>query len=158
MWALFEWRGSGGRVLSLSGGGRRGAARRLLVLMVGCLSADHCVMTEGIILKVEALGWAQKQPAMHDGPIVTWHNGDPIAPVPASDVGADAVEDGSVAPEQPLFFPVDFHDTMDNDVATISPLRVVLVDVGADNVQGAADQEALAADQGLANVQGAADQ
>ena len=31
-----------------------------------------CAMTEGIILQVEALGWAQKQPNMHDGPIVTW--------------------------------------------------------------------------------------
>ena len=55
-------------------------------------------MTEGIISKVEALGRAQKQPAMHDGPIVTWRNGDPIGPVPASDVAADAIEDGSVAP------------------------------------------------------------
>ena len=55
-------------------------------------------MTESIISKVEALGQAQKQPAMHDGPIVTWRNGDPIAPVPASNVDADAVEDGSVAP------------------------------------------------------------
>ena len=30
-----------------------------------------CAMTEGIIPKVEALGRAQKQPVMHNGPIVT---------------------------------------------------------------------------------------
>ena len=105
-------------------------------------------MTEGIISKVEALGRAQKQPAMHDGSIVTWRNGDPITPVPASDIDVDAVEDGLVAPEQPLFLPVELHDTMDIDVATVASLRVVPVDVGAANVQGAADQGALAADQG----------
>ena len=88
-----------------------------------------CAMTEGIISKVEALDRAQKRPAMHNGPIVTWRNGDPIAPVLASDVDADAIEDGSVALERPLFLPVDLHDTMDNDVATIAPLRVVPVDV-----------------------------
>ena len=71
---------------------------------------------------------------MHDGQIVTWRNGDLIAPVPASDVDADAVEDVSAAPKQPLFLPVDFRDTMDNDVATVAPLRVELVDVGAENV------------------------
>ena len=38
---LFEWRGSGGQLLSLSGGGHRGAARGLLVLIVGCGSADR---------------------------------------------------------------------------------------------------------------------
>ena len=37
---------------------------------------------------------------------------------------------------------------MDVDVATVAPLRVVPVDVGAENVQGAADQGALAEDQG----------
>ena len=105
-------------------------------------------MTEGIISKVAALGWAQKQPAMHDGPIITWRNGDPIAPVPASDVDADVVEDGSVAPEQPLFLPVVLPDPMDIDVATVVPLRVVPVDAGAEYVQGAADQGALAANQG----------
>ena len=41
---------------------------------------------------------------MHDGPIVTWRNGDPIAPVVASDVEPDAVKDDFVAPDQPLFF------------------------------------------------------
>ena len=115
-------------------------------------------MTERIISKVEALGRAQKQPAMHDGLIVTWRNGGPIAPVPASEVDADVFEDDSVALEQPLFLPIDLHDTMDNDVTTIAPLRVVPVDVGAENIQGAADQGALAAGQGTANVQGAADQ
>ena len=45
---------------------------------------------------------------------------------------------------------------MDNDVATIAPLRVVPIDVEAENVQGAADQGALVTDQGA--VQGAADQ
>ena len=59
---------------------------------------------------------------MHDGPIVMWRSDDPIAPVPASDVDADAIEDGSDAPEQPLFLPVDLHDSMDNDVTTIAPL------------------------------------
>ena len=112
-------------------------------------------MTEGIISKVEALGQAQKQPAMHDGPIV----GDPIAPVPvpASDVDAYAVEDDSVAPEQPFFLPVDLNATVDVDVATVAPLRVVPVDVGAENVQGAADQGALAVNLGATAGQGAAD-
>ena len=50
-----------------------------------------CAMTESVITKVEALGWAQTQPVMHDGPIVTWRNGDPIAPAIASDIDADAV-------------------------------------------------------------------
>ena len=49
-----------------------------------------CVMTEGVISRVQALGWAQKQPIMHDGPIVIWRNGDPIAPAVVSDVDADA--------------------------------------------------------------------
>ena len=40
-----------------------------------------CAMTDGIILQVEALCRAQNQPGMHDGPIVTWQNGDPIAPI-----------------------------------------------------------------------------
>ena len=35
---------------------------------------------------------------MQYGPIVTWRNGDPIAPVPNSDAAAEAVEDDSVAP------------------------------------------------------------
>ena len=35
MWALFGWEGSGGQVLSLSGGGGRGTALGLLLLMVG---------------------------------------------------------------------------------------------------------------------------
>ena len=47
---------------------------------------------------------------------------------------------------------------MDVDVAMVAPLRVVLVDVGAENVQGAADQGALPADQGATAGQGAADQ
>ena len=93
---------------------------------------------------------------MHNEPIVAWRNGDPIAPVPASDVVADTVEDGSVAPEQPLFLPVIFPDPMDNDVATIAPLRAIPVDTGAEYAQGAADQGSLAANQGA--VQGAADQ
>ena len=35
MWALFGWKGSGRRVLSLSGAGRCGTALGLLLLMVG---------------------------------------------------------------------------------------------------------------------------
>ena len=44
MWALFGWKGSGGQVLSLSGGGCRGAALGLLLLMVGVhgLPLNYC--------------------------------------------------------------------------------------------------------------------
>ena len=108
--------------------------------------------TEGIILKVEALGRVQKQPVMHDGPIATWRNGDPIALIVVSDVDADAAEDDLVALDQPLFLPLDLDAIEDVDVATVAPLRVLLADVGAENVpgvagQGAADQ--AAADQGV---------
>ena len=63
-------------------------------------------MTEGIISKVKALGRAQKQPAMHNGSIVTWRNGDPMAPVPATDADAEAVKDGSVAQNSPSSCPL----------------------------------------------------
>ena len=60
-------------------------------------------MTGGVISRVEALGKAQKQPIMHDGPIVTWRNDDPIAPAVVSDVDADATMDEIVTPDPPLF-------------------------------------------------------
>ena len=47
---------------------------------------------------------------------------------------------------------------MDVDVATVVPLIVVPVNVGAKNIQGVADQGALVADQGATSGQGAADQ
>ena len=47
---------------------------------------------------------------------------------------------------------------MDIEVATVAPLRVVLVNVGAENVQGAKEQGALVADQGAMAGQGAASQ
>ena len=54
------------------------------------------MMTEGVISRVEALGRAQKQPAMHGKLIVTWRNGDPIAPVIFSIIDADAAKDDIV--------------------------------------------------------------
>ena len=103
-----------------------------------------CAMTEGIISKVEELGRVQKQPVMHNGPIVTWRAGDSIAPTVVSDVDADAPEDDLVAPDQPLFLPLDLDAIEDVDVATVAPLRVLPADVGVENVQGAAGQGALA--------------
>ena len=100
-------------------------------------------MTEGIISKVEALGQVQKQPGMHDGPIVTWRNGDPIAPIVVSDVDADAAKDDLAALDQPLFLPLDLDAIEDVDVATVAPLRVLPADIGAENVPGVADQGAL---------------
>ena len=41
---------------------------------------------------------------MHDGPIVTWKNGDPIAPAVVSDVDADAGVDDIVTLDPPLIF------------------------------------------------------
>ena len=92
---------------------------------------------------------------MHDGPIVTWRNGDPIAPVSKPDT--DTVEDGSVALEQSLFLPVDvdaLDASADVDVAMVVPFRVVPVNVGLANVLGAADQ---GADQGAADQGALAD-
>ena len=43
---------------------------------------------------------------MHDGPIVTWKNGDPIAPAVISDDGVDAGVDVDVTPDPPLFLPL----------------------------------------------------
>ena len=97
-------------------------------------------MTEGIILQVEALGRAQKQPDMHDGPIVTRRNGDPIAPIVVSDADADAADNDLVAPAQPLFLPLYLDAIKDVDVATNAPLRVLPADVGAENAPGAVDQ------------------
>ena len=61
------------------------------------LQWTKCAMTERILSQVEALGRAQKQHDMHHGSIVTWRNGDPIAPIVDSDVDADAAEDDLVA-------------------------------------------------------------
>ena len=79
---------------------------------------------------------------MHYGPIVTWRNDDPIAPLVVSDIDADAAVDDIVAPDPPLFlpaFPLDLDDINDIDVAVVAPLRVVPTDVGAENVQGMPD-------------------
>ena len=111
-----------------------------------------CAMTEGIISQVEVLGLAQKRPNMHNGPIVTWRNGDPIAPIVVPDVDAYVAKDGSVALAQPLFFPLDFDAIVDIDVAPVAPLRVHPAYVGAENAQGVADQRAAgqgAAGQGV---------
>ena len=101
-------------------------------------------MTEGVISKVEALGQAQKEPTMHDGPIATWRNGDPISPIVVSDVDADAAVDDIVAPDQPPFLPLALDAVEDIKVAAVAPLHVIQTDVGAENVQGAPDQRALA--------------
>ena len=97
-------------------------------------------MTEGVISRVEALGPAQKQPIIHDGPIFTWRNGDPIAPADVSDVDADATMDDIVALDQPLFLPLALDAVEDIDVAAVAPLCYILANVGAENVQGALDQ------------------
>ena len=91
-------------------------------------------MTEGVISKVEALGWAQNQPIMHDGPIVTWRNGDLIAPAFVFDVDAYASTDDIVTPDPTLFLPTLPLGLHDIDVATVAPLRDVPADVGAENV------------------------
>ena len=91
---------------------------------------------------MEALGQAQKQPNMHDGPIATWRNSDPIAPIAVPGIDADVAEDGSVAPDQPLFLPLDLDAIVDVDVDPVAPLRVHLADVGAENTQGVADKGA----------------
>ena len=95
-----------------------------------------CAMTEGVISKVEAHCHVQKQPIMHDGPSLTWRNGDPIAPaVVSDDNGADAGNDGDVAPPDPPMFlpplPLNPLNLDDIDVAAVAPLPVVPVDVGA---------------------------
>ena len=82
-------------------------------------------MTEGIISQVEALGWAQKQPTI-------------VVP----DVDVNAVEDGSVAPAQPLFLPLDLDAIVDVEVDPVLPLRVHQDDVEAENTQGVTDQGA----------------
>ena len=84
---------------------------------------------------------------MHDGPIVIWRNGDPIAPVVVSDDDADASVDDDITPDPPLFLSPPPLPLM--KLTSDAPLQVVLVDVGAGNDQGASvqqvpDQQALA--------------
>ena len=102
-------------------------------------------MTDDIISLVEALGRAQNQPIMHDAPIVTWRNGDPIAPTVVPDVDAVSGEQDADPPDPPLFLPHP-PPTLDTgtDVAADVPLRIVPFDVGANIApdQGAADQGA----------------
>ena len=111
----------------------------------------QCVMTDDIISRVKALGHAQKQPIMHDGPIVTWRNGDPITPAVVPDVDAVSSDEDADPSNQPLFLPPPPPPLdVDADVAVNVPLRIVQVDVGANIApdQGAADQGAP--DQGAA--------
>ena len=105
----------------------------------------QCMMTEDIIYQVEALGRTEKQSTMHDGPIATWTNGNPIAPAVISDDDADAGMGDAVAPDPPLFLPLPTIplDLDDIDVAMVAPLQVVMVNVGAENVQGAPVQGVL---------------
>ena len=116
----------------------------------------QCIMTEDVISRVEALGCAQKQPIMHDGPIATWRNGDPIAPAVASGDDADAGEDDDTTPDSPLFLPlppppIDIHEI---DFAMVAPLQVVPVNVGAGNFQGAPVQGARALPVEVKEVEG----
>ena len=66
----------------------------------------QCMMTDDVMSRVEALGRAQKQPIIHDGPMITWTNGDPITPAVISDDDADADMDDDVTPDPPLFLPL----------------------------------------------------
>ena len=79
---------------------------------------------------------------MHDGPILTWRNRDPIKPVIVSVEDDEAGNDDDVAPQNPPLFlplpplppnPIDLDDI---DLAAVAPLPVVLIDVGAGYVQG----------------------
>ena len=87
---------------------------------------------------------------MHDGPIVTWRIGDPIAPAVVSDDDADAGNDDDVAPpDPPIFLPIpplppNPLDLDDIDVAAVAPLIIVPVDIGARYVPGAPAQGASA--------------
>ena len=62
-----------------------------------------CEMTVGIIAMVEALGCAQKQPIVHDRPIVMWRNSDPTTPAVVSDDDAGN-DDDDTPPDPPMFF------------------------------------------------------
>ena len=68
--------------------------------------------------------------------------GDPIAPAVVSDVDADANVDDIVAPDLPIFLPLDLDGIDDIDVAPVAPLRNIPADIGTENVQGAPDQGA----------------
>ena len=68
--ALFGWKGSGGRVLSLSGGGRHGEARGLLLIIVGVHG-----------LTVKKLGWGSKSKTeameiRYIGSLISWDRTD----------------------------------------------------------------------------------
>ena len=97
------------------------------------------MMTKDVISRVKALGQAQKQPIMHDEPIIRWKNGDPIAPAVISDDGVDAGVDVDVTPDPPLFLPLPTLPLgLDEiDVAMVAPLQVVLVNIGADDARSA---------------------
>ena len=106
----------------------------------------RCVMTDDIISWVEALSRAQTQPIIYDGPIVRWRNGEPITPAVVPDVDAVTGDQDADPSNLPLFLPPP-PPTLDveADISADVPLRIVLVDVGANIVpdQGAADHAVL---------------
>ena len=74
---------------------------------------------------------------MHDGPILTWRNRDPIKPVIVSVEDDEAGNDDDVAPQNPPLFlplpplPPNPIDLDDNGAAAVAPLPIILVDIGA---------------------------
>ena len=88
---------------------------------------------------------------MHDVPIVTWRNGDPIAPAVVFDVDAASGDEDADPPSPPLILPPPPPPPIldvDADIATDVPLRIVPVDLGANiaPAQGAADHAVLHGD------------
>ena len=84
---------------------------------------------------------------MHDGLIVTWRNGAPIAPAVVPDVDAVSGDEDADPSNQPLFLPPPLPCLdVDADIASDVPLRIVPVDVEANiaAAQGAAAQGAAA--------------